>query len=76
MADIMKFNYNNKPCAITYDSYQKEFCVAIYKDEEYLFTERVIGLFHVDRFSKGQQMTAFHVANRHILKDYIQREVS
>ena len=36
MADMMKFNYNNRPCAITYNSYQKEFCVAIYKDAEYL----------------------------------------
>lgn len=71
MEDRMKFTYNGKHCAITYEKTRKEFYVTIYKDEEYLFSENAIGLFHVDRFSKSQQMTAYHVANRHILSNYI-----
>lgn len=76
MDDTMKFTYNGKHCAITYNKQMKEFCVVIYTDGEYLFPERTVGLFQVDRFSKSQQMTAFHVANRHILQNFIQRKVA
>lgn len=67
----LKFWFNGKHCAILYDNKQKEFSVAIYEDEKYMFIETIVGLFHVERFSKSQQMTAYHVANRHILTNLI-----
>lgn len=71
MENKLKFTYREKHCAIDYDKNKKEFSVVIYTDETCLHIERKIGLFHVERFSKSQQTTAFHVANRIVLHQFI-----
>lgn len=60
-----EFTYSGKSCGIVYDN--KKFYIAVYKDDERLFTEKYEYLFPVPKFSKGQQLIAFHVANMHIL---------
>lgn len=60
-----EFTYKGKPCGIVYDN--KKFYIAIYKDNERLSTEKLKYLFPVPKFSKGQQLIAFHVVNLHVL---------
>ena len=67
----MNFTFNGRHCSIVYDKISKEFSVVVYKDKELTHVERSVGLFHVDRFSESQLMTAYHVANRHVLHNWI-----
>lgn len=64
-----EFTYNGKFCGVVYDN--KKFYIAVYKDDERLVTEKFEYLFPVPKFSKGQQLIAFHVANIHILPNLI-----
>lgn len=64
-----EFNYNGKPCAIVYND--KKFYIAVYKDEKRLITEKLEYLFPVPRFSKGQELIAYHVANLHVLPNLL-----
>lgn len=64
-----EFTYNGQNCGIVYDN--KKFFVATYKDNERLFTDKLEYLFPVPKFSKGQQLVAFHVANLHVLPNLI-----
>lgn len=60
-----EFTYKGKFCGIVYDN--KKIYVAVYEDSERLLTEKLEYLFPVSKFSKGQQLVAFHVANLHVL---------
>lgn len=78
MKKRMNFTFNGRHCSIVYDKISKEFSVVVYKDsvvvykdKELTHVERSVGLFHVDRFSESQLMTAYHVANRHVLHNWI-----
>lgn len=64
-----EFIYNDVPCSIMYND--KNFYLAVFKDDERIFTKEYIHLFPVPKFSKGQQRTAFIVANLHVLKNLI-----
>ncbi len=66
-----EFMYKGVPCTVSYDSLQKEFYLLTYSDNERVNVDYVINLFPVDRFSKSQLDTAFHVANRHVLPNLI-----
>lgn len=67
----IEFTFRNVRCIVFYDEYKKEFCVSVYKEADSIHATRLIGLFHVDRFSKSQLKTAVHVANRHVLPKVI-----
>lgn len=62
-----RFTYKDKHCTVNYLAERKCFMLYVYRDEdrtEAIFAE---DLFPVERFSKSYLVTAFHVANRHVL---------
>lgn len=60
-----EFTYKGKPCGIVYDN--KKFYIAVYEDHERLYKEKLEYLFPVSKFTNGQRLIAFHVANLHVL---------
>lgn len=63
----MEFTFRGVKCVVFYEEDKKEFYVAVYKKPDSLFATQLVGLFQVERFSKSQLMTAYQVANRHVL---------
>jgi len=72
------FLYNERPCRIAYDTYHKEYYVAIYgsefKDAPWWdCRQELINLFKspTGKYSDTQLEIAWEFANRHILKNML-----
>ena len=60
-----EFTYNERPCSIIFND--KNFYLAVFKDEKRIELDKLIKLFPSDRYSDSKRMTAFDVANLLVL---------
>ena len=60
-----EFTYNNVPCSIVYMNENKEYCLAVYGNDERSIMVDLKRLFPVKKYSESSNDIAFHVANLH-----------